>query len=535
MIDHSPARLVFIRTCIFLLQHAPWIELCLLLALPLFLPINSPWLHALSAIIAGLLVLEVTFAIFIYLPHKSRLKQLAQHPPPLTRDERKSLFERCIANIPNLERYLLLWFLGANPSDIRRDNVRDFLLWAFFDRDGAQPAPYSDNEPPSSHHEELESYIHRIETLLGRQLPPGRGAATPLRLTLDPIDTRYHSVIWYLLIALIDLTTQARLRLAGFTHHSPPTSITTTFPPVPFPGARRLTPPTSLPYWYRPHTSRSHLPILFLHGIGIGLYPYITFLSSINSTTSQDDTSQVGILSLSLLPISSRLTTPPPSRSAFLTSLTCILASHPEFSHGFTLVCHSYGSVLTTHILHSPELSPQVKSLVMIDPVSILLHLPDVAYNFTRRKPRGANEWQLWYFASMDLGVAGVLGRHFFWRENVIWRGELRSFLEAEGEERARGEGKRKVAVCLAGRDLIVDTKSVARYMLSEGNFGDVPEQDGFDADVDWELSGSEGVDVLWFAGLDHAQVFEGKRSRERMVDLVRRYCTVDGEIGGGG
>jgi hypothetical protein len=174
-----------------------------------------------------------------------------------------------------------------------------------------------------------------------------------------------------------------------------------------------------------------------------------------------------------------------------------------------------------------------VKSLVMIDPVSILLHLPGVAYNFTRRRPKTANEWQLWYFASMDVGVAGVLGRHFFWRENVVWREELTSF-SAEGRVDGESEGgsetgKRKVVVCLAGKDLIVDTRSVARYLLSEGDFGDVPEDDEFDADVDWELSGPEGPEVLWFAGLDHAQVFEGRRSRERVVEVVRRCCAVGG------
>ncbi|KAK4445554.1 hypothetical protein QBC34DRAFT_163122 [Podospora aff. communis PSN243] len=534
MIDHSPVRLVFIRICIFLLQHAPWIEASLLLVPPLFIPICSPWLIAVSTALAGLLVLETAFAIFIYRPHKSRLKRLAEHPPPLTRDERRSLFERCIANIPNLERYLGLWFLGANPSEIKRDNVRDFLLWAFFDRDGIQPAPYSDDETICSHEEELDAYIHRSETLLGRTLPPGRGAAIPLRLTLDPIDTCYHSVIWYLIIALLDLTTHAHLRLAGFTHHHPPTTIATTFPPTPFPGARRLTSPSSLPYWHRPHTSPAHRPILFLHGIGIGLWPYTSFLTSLNPSTRDND--NIGILALSLLPISSRLTTPPLSRSAFLSELTSLLATHPEFANGFTLVSHSYGSVLTTHILHSPELSPLVKSLVMIDPVSILLHLPDVAYNFTRRPPRSANEWQLWYFASMDVGVAGVLGRHFFWRENVIWREELTSFsgdgrVDGEGEagDRVRGDGKRKVAVCLAGKDLIVDTRTVARYLLSEGDFGDVPEEDGFDTGVDWEMSGPEGVEVLWFAGLDHAQVFEGRRSRERVAEVVTRYCEVSG------
>ncbi|KAK0649016.1 hypothetical protein B0T16DRAFT_309089, partial [Cercophora newfieldiana] len=479
----------------------------------------------------ALLLLETAFAIFIYSPHKSRLKRLAEHPPPLTREEREALFERCIANIPDLERYLLLWFLGADPAEIKRDNVRDFILWAFFDRDGGNPTPYAD-EPLSDQDEELDAYIHRVETLLGRALPPGRGSAAPLRLTIDPISIRYHSIIWYAIIGFIDLTTHALLRFHGFAYHSPrPTTtqaLTATFPPtpflrtLPFPLAKRHTSPSSIPYWYRPHRSPTHRPILFIHGIGVGLWPYTAFLSSLAA-------SQIGIIALELLPISARLTSPPVPRETFLAHLASILAAHDDFAGPLTLVSHSYGSVLTTHILHSPDLSPRVESLVLIDPVSILLHLPDVAYNFTRRMPKGANEWQLWYFASMDAGVAGALGRHFFWRENIIWREELAAVGTREGEGAG---GKRKVAVCLAGRDLIVDTGSVARYLLGEGDFAaSVDAEEGAgppDGNVDWDLEGPEGVEVVWFAGLDHAQVFEGRKSRERVVELVRKYCAVN-------
>ena len=41
-----------------------------------------------------------------------------------------------------------------------------------------------------------------------------------------------------------------------------------------------------------------------------------------------------------------------------------------------------YGSVIVTHLLRDPEVSSSIASLVLVDPVSILLHLPDVAYNF---------------------------------------------------------------------------------------------------------------------------------------------------------
>lgn len=56
------------------------------------------------------------------------------------------------------------------------------------------------------------------------------------------------------------------------------TSCLDVFPlrPLGFFGAH-YSPAKKLTYWYPPHTSNTSLPILFVHGIGVGLYPYIDF------------------------------------------------------------------------------------------------------------------------------------------------------------------------------------------------------------------------------------------------------------------
>ena len=47
-----------------------------------------------------------------------------------------------------------------------------------------------------------------------------------------------------------------------------------------------------------------------------------------------------------------------------------------------TKVSRRYGSVVATHLLKTPNLASMISSVILIDPVSILLHQPDVAYNF---------------------------------------------------------------------------------------------------------------------------------------------------------
>jgi hypothetical protein len=510
----------------------------------------------------------------------------------LNRQQRQALFAKCCANIPDPESYVRLWFLGAALQDIKRDNLREFILWAFFDRDGiTEGGPIRGAGPEDADvTAELDHYVAQTETLLGRPIPPGRGPAICLRLTIDAVLQRYRSLLWYLVVAGVDLTTHLCLARDGFQYYGPPPRKTlSVFPPriqavptlLPFPGAKRYASASGeIGFWFRPHTAVGARPVVFIHGIGVGLWPYTPFLNEIGRPTRSssgrrrgtETDGQIGVLALEILPISTRLTDPPLRREAFLRELRKILSVNaPEWlDDGFVLVSHSYGSVLTTHIVRDPDLAPHVRAVVLIDPVTLLLHLPNVAYNFTRRPPRTANEWQLWFFASMDVGVAEGLGRHFFWRENEIWKEELvgggrgdvsagatkengthkrvpaRARAEIADTQRGVNQTRRKVAVCLGGRDLIVNTQEVARYLARPGDLADSEgsvDQDRVDrmfraGEAGSVVSGESsrcrrylapsGVEILWFPTLDHAQVFDSREDRRQILDVIKSYCSVD-------
>ena len=119
----------------------------------------------------------------------------------------------------------------------------------------------------------------------------------------------------------------------------------------------------------------------------------------------------------------------------------------------------------------------------------------------TRRKPRRANEHQLHYFASTDMGVAHTLGRHFFWSENITWKHEL----------------PRRTAVFLAGRDLIVDTAQVRAYLTEPGW-----------EDAHYPRKGLP-IDVRWCAELDHGQMFDFRSRRAELVRVLREHTRLEG------
>ena len=237
-------------------------------------------------------------------------------------------------------------------------------------------------------------------------------------------------------------------------------------------------------------SSSSTQPVLTLSQIG--LWPYTPFFRDLIEADPG-----VGIIAIENLSISMRISNPPLSRTAMLEALTELLDAHdiPRV----VVAAHSYGTVIAAHMLRDPTLTQRVSAYILIDPIPFLLHLPAVAYNFVYRQPRTANEWQLWYFASRDPDVARALARHFFWAENILWKEDLED---------------RDVAVVLSGRDQIVDAKEVWQYLTGE-EFDQVH--------FKWE---KDRLKVLYYADIDHAQVFDTKERRQPFVEIAQEFAT---------
>ncbi|KAG6042100.1 hypothetical protein E4U41_005648 [Claviceps citrina] len=527
MIGTSASELVLIRFWILSFRYMPVLYIASLVTTFLF-QTDSGVLRKLRTVLFGLLLVELLFFVFVYGPHRRKLRRAANHPTSASSPlERRALFEKCITNTSQPEEYIRWWFLGAKMEDIRHDNLREFFLWAFFDTDMQGQSPRLADEHVWK---ELEEYIALTERQVGHQFGKGRGPAKCLRLTIDDIPSTYRCLLWYCIIFFVDMATHFTLSWHGFRYYARSFELSwATFPPRPQEMlAKRRSPEPELGYWFKPHSCPDQRPLVFWHGIGVGLWTYVPFLIQAGTTAGLGD---VGLIVPEVLPISFRLTQSPPRKDELLRMIARIVDHHQGWEM-FTLVSHSYGSVPTTHMLHSPTLQRRIAAMVLIDPVTILLHLPNVAYNFTRRQPKTANEWQLWYFACTDLGVAYSLGRHFFWRDNILWREDLLSEPARLGAS-CIPRTRRRVAVSLSGRDLIVDTASVANYLTSkpqiittDGAIGD-PEEYG-------ELSSSSEVDVIIFPNLDHAQVFDWKYARDRLVQLIHSYGALGGGGGGG-
>ncbi|EJP61372.1 uncharacterized protein BBA_09668 [Beauveria bassiana ARSEF 2860] len=485
MIGTSLWDYIFIRACIFFLHLiAPVSIIYTLVNVLVGLPFQLP--QALQVWLA----LEASFYLVVYLPYSKYLQKAARHPALPCREDRRKLFKRCHETIPDPVQYLRKWFRGAAEAEIKRENVKDFFRWAFLNT----------GEIESVDEDELEEYVREMETLLGRKLQPGRGRAECLRLTLDKVEMLHRSLTWYSCVFIVDLLTSIYLRYHSFDfYRSSVLRSLAIFPARPhnvFSSYR--SPAESLTYWHRPHTSKTRLPVLFIHGIGIGLYPYIDFLADINASGAKRSLDgQLGIIAIEIMSVSSRITAEAMSKEQICNEICHILEAHGWDK--CVLVSHSYGSVVAAHLLRSPKIVQKIGPVLFVDPVSFLLHLPDVAYNFICREPRRANEYLLSYFGSKDMGISHTLFRRFFWADNVLWTDDI---------------SKHRVSVVLAGRDIVTDTKVIRAYL--EGPKDTTLKRKAWE-DVVWR---DDGLEVEWFPQFDHGQVFDDEAGRSRLVRI---------------
>lgn len=132
-------------------------------------------------------VIETVFYFLMYGYRKYHLQHPALHPPPLTKDERSRLFRLCFESSQDFATFFSRWFLDTPIVALKKENIKEWLRWAFLNT----------GMPDPSHDDELEEYIKHLETELGVDFEPGRADVKSIRLTLDSVNALHRSVTWY--------------------------------------------------------------------------------------------------------------------------------------------------------------------------------------------------------------------------------------------------------------------------------------------------------------------------------------------------
>ncbi|KAL0572910.1 hypothetical protein V5O48_009057 [Marasmius crinis-equi] len=578
----------------------------------------------LSTGILGYAILEVLFLFGVYWPRKRRLVKVCSHvaaaefpslsntcnvvriqealfdaPEQLTQTEREVLFTKCASVVfPPYGSYPLGWFTlpKQDSGRLRKENVVEWLLWALF-------ACEVESALLDEWKEEIEGYVRRIEERLGYKLEDGHDkSARSMRLTFDELKANYRPLIWYIIVGIVDFISGCRLFFLGFKHHTPKHNnflfnLFSVFPFRPLDIFSRSSSTPYFPYWHRPHKSATKDPIVFIHGIGIGIYPYIPLIA----TLAHEDP-DVGILLVELLPISNRILMPYvgltskifpiPTRRTMLDALYTTMHSLGAPWSKAVLMTHSYGTVIAAYDVRgraqverdapyhdddgitTPAPIPQFTAYLLIDPIPFLLNLPPVAYNFMYRAPwrsrsddsphspssssltttrsplwkriwtgYNGNEWQLWYFASRDLEVGYTLSRRFFWDDVVLWKEDVgledatTNTKNSANDVGIRSSGSSPpMAVVLSGDDQILPASTIRDYLIGgdtdQGKWAqyEMGCYTHYTSSLSASVAASSGSpiiqEVLFYPGLDHATVFDTRRRRQGLVEVLDRFSS---------
>jgi len=343
---------------------------------------------------------------------------------------------------------LRTWFGKAPWSSIKKHEMSMWIYWSIFN--SAMPSP---DKMPQTHRNAVDDALENIEKRSGCRIPEGSNPSVkPVLLTLDPVNVSFRPFFWYIFVAVANLIVRARLQR----QHN-----------VKFGIYQNLEYFVRIPDNWDPSNPHTR-PIVFIHGLGLGLLQYAMFFNRI-MTTFPDRPLLVPVQPHISQNIFSPRFVSPMSRYETVGALVGLLrllgwaaddndndTMKPEASSGVTMLSHSNGSFTHAWFLKShPEL---VTRSCLVDPVTFCSWEGDVCYNFVYKRCVNAMDLIMYYFVGSELGVANFLQRHFDWASNALWY-----------EEIPNARNPSKSMFVLGGQDSIIRSERVLKYLRSHG------------------------------------------------------------------
>eukprot|EP00124_Ichthyophonus_hoferi_P000759 Ihof_evm1s31 gene=Ihof_evmTU1s31 len=343
-----------------------------------------------------ILFVEVVWAVY----YQWRARVLCTTPvrqAPFPFSEKTEVIDNIISDV-SAGHYYPGWFNNTPLSDIRRDNVLELISTNFYHK---RPCELSLEE-----RKEINKMLSVSKADSEHNFPRGLNESIrSIQHTLDPLPV--YPMPFLLFACTLAIHSVASLLMLGLR----------------FERLYLRVNKYKLYYWHRPQST--HLtsepiakPLVFLHGIGVGLFPYFPMLMSMwrdGRAVVCLDMPYVGMSPVEEVP----------SMDDMADGLSRIIIRHRLGKCSF--VGHSYGTfVLARMCKMFPDL---IHAATFVDPVCFCLYLPDVVYNFIYRTPKSLIEVPRYFLVSRNLYFLNVLCRNFWWFQVCMWPKDLPSNL----------------------------------------------------------------------------------------------------------
>ncbi|WIA17545.1 hypothetical protein OEZ85_014374 [Tetradesmus obliquus] len=289
------------------------------------------------------------------------------------------------------------WFDNVPIMEIRRGNAAELVARGYF---------YKTMDQLRAEGKEglVEEMLLAIERVWGYRFEDGLNPDLQyLDHLQEPLKAHYRPLAFYLFCEGMAAAKHAMLLAAAFKGHSYGAYTYYTY---------------NLPTeWQAAHgqlASRDHLhPIIFLHGVGAGLLPYIPFLLR---------TTALGrpLLAVEYKHLSMRWTDHIPTAPEVARDMSAMFDLHGI--RKASMVAHSYGTFYVSCLL---KLAPEkVHSMALIDPVCCCMWSGHLISNFVYSPARSTTGLITWLIAR-DIHTATSVSRNFFWTDVNMWPDEV--------------------------------------------------------------------------------------------------------------
>jgi hypothetical protein len=413
--------------------------------------------------------------------------------------------------------FLSHWHLGAPASSLRRVNMQRFLAAIFFfcelhELDAAQRA-------------ELDAMLTVVEAATGRAFPPGEAPAVrAMRVSMpsEPLRWVHFPLGVYAALRAVHAVTHAAMRAAGFRHCAA----------------------GKLRYYYRPprprapHAPPPPPPVVLLPGIGIGVAGYLPMVLGPLAA----DGAALFVVELPHV-AAGRLDGVMHEEEEVVASLLAMLRAHAhELCNGggdgggdgalpaARWVAHSYGSFVLSWLLRHEVAAARVcASLLLLDPVAVLIAFPHVLHGAVYRAPlaqplasladaaasdaaiassssfacrlRALARLTMSYVVTKEAHTALAVQRHTFWPSASIWLEDVPIACH--------------VTLALSDGDVLLPVHEVARYAAAAAAVRRERGSGGGGEEVVGEIG------VVWMEQHSHGEVAMNPTHWPRLADAL--------------
>ncbi|CAO1618630.1 unnamed protein product [Parajaminaea phylloscopi] len=277
----------------------------------------------------------------------------------------------------------------------------------------------------------------------------GHPVTQSMRLTLDPVKVQARPLLMYCVtqglsyLTLLLATTRGGFRLER---------------------EGRLSYLVKVPRGWTPAAAADaankgrYRPIVFLHGLGIGLAQYSSLVHSLaHSKLAETHPLMIPLQPHTAQNVFSKHFLHPLGHHEMIRCLRKAMRKLQWDDCGIQVVSHSMGTIVHSWLLKS--LGTKVRRSCFVDPVCVRLWIPDVAGNFVYLTPSTPVALLMRYFVGNELGTANALCRHFDWASALLW----------PEDEIPNVTSRHHTTFFLAGQDAILSCKETREYLLEHG------------------------------------------------------------------